>query len=273
MKKLMFLAALGLASIGVSRVTPDLTEASVARPFTEPAALAANPGLQSCPDRYLGAEAPILPSVMDKNAKTLCFSSFATRSSPITRTPVWAAERLTPEIVRSARGIERVSNFFAEQRLAANERSELADYRGSGWDRGHLAPSGDMPDLEAQGESFSLANIIPQAGYLNRNSWADLESDVRNLANRRDVIYVVTGTLYEGATVQRMPTGRVIIPSSIWKAIAAPGEGAVVFVASNDQQPGWAKMSVADFASATGIDPFPALEDDDRNRLLQVGSR
>jgi endonuclease G len=273
MKKVLFLAALGLASIGVTRVAPDITEASQARPFSSRVAAEVSYGQQKCPDLYLGAKPPILPSKLDQDAKTLCYSAFSSRSSPITRTPVWAAEKLTPEAVRSARSIERVSNFYPEDRLAAHERAELGDFRQSGWDRGHLAPSGDMPNLDAQAESFSLANIIPQAGYLNRNSWADLESDVRNLANRRDVLYVVTGTLYEGATVQRTPSGRVIIPSSVWKAVAAPGEGAVVFVASNDQRPGWAKMSVDAFAQATGIDPFPALDADDRSRLLQVGTR
>src|SRR3546814_5140694 len=77
--------------------------------------------------------------------------------------------------IGSARKIERTSEFFAETQIPVSESAELDDYRRSGYDRGHLAPSGNMPNKESQAESFSLANIVPQNGELNRGIWADLE--------------------------------------------------------------------------------------------------
>jgi DNA/RNA endonuclease G (NUC1) len=73
---------------------------------------------------------------------------------------------------------ERKNAFHAEPMLPKEERAELADYEHTGFDRGHMAPSGDMPSLEAQQESFSLANIAPQTPELNRGIWEGIEAAV-----------------------------------------------------------------------------------------------
>lgn len=225
-----------------------------------------------CADKYLGGRMPAVPAAQTRDAVTLCYRAFATLSSPATRTPLWAAEALTPGTMTEAGRTERVSEFHAEGSLRRDARAELSDYRRSGYDRGHLAPSADMPGYEAQQESFTLANIVPQSGDLNRGSWADLEGDVRSLARRRDVVYVVTGVLFQGP-VRRTPSGRVAVPTAMWKAIASPGEGAAVLVASNDDEPVWRTDTVDAFTGKTGIDPFPALDAVDRDRLLRIGGR
>src|SRR3546814_14226412 len=92
----------------------------------------------------------------------------------------------------------------------------LPIYRRSGYDRGHLAPSGNMPNKESQAESFSLANIVPQNGELNRGIWADLESDIRDTIVRYGVGYIVTGPLFLGGEIDTLH-GRVMIPTHIWK--------------------------------------------------------
>ena len=72
------------------------------------------------------------------------------------------------------------------------------NYRRSGYDRGHMTPSGDMPDEHAQQQTFSLANMVPQTAALNRGVWEGIESAVRDLAVRQGELYVVTGPVFAG---------------------------------------------------------------------------
>jgi endonuclease G len=224
----------------------------------------------SCPDRFLGGRAPELVASARDRRVVLCNDAYASLSSALARTPLWAAERLTPADMGIARGTERASQFDADDRLPKRDRAELSDYRRSGWDRGHLAPSADMPGPRAQEQSFLLSNIAPQDAQLNRGDWADLESHVRSLARRRDALYVVTGVLFEDGNLERLPSGRVLIPTSFWKAVASPGEGSAVVVAGN-RSGRLVTMKVPEFTTRYGIDPFPAIDPRDRSNLLEIG--
>ena len=56
----------------------------------------------------------------------------------------------------------------------------LADYKGSGYDRGHLAPAGDMAwSKKAMSESFFLTNMSPQVPGVHRGMWRILEEQIR----------------------------------------------------------------------------------------------
>lgn len=215
---------------------------------------------ENCPTHYLGGKAPVLvnPKLAQK-ARPLCYSAFALLHSGVTRTPLWVAEHLTRASVSAAIAMEGRSNrFHAEERLPMSERAELNDYKKSGFDRGHMAPSGDMPTRAADEESFSLANIVPQARRLNQGTWSKLEGSVRDMALYAGDIHVVTGPLFEGQTIASLKA-RVLIPTSTWKALYVPGRGAAAYVATNDDKPKWQLISIAELTRRAGIDPFPAL--------------
>ena len=213
-----------------------------------------------CPGHFAAGQPPRLTDPRLVNgAQALCYQAFAVLHSGLTRTPLYAAERLTARRVRAARGVERDSSFHAEPALPPEQRAELADYARSGWDRGHLAPSGDMPDPDAQQESFSLANIIPQAPDLNRGLWGDMESAVRTLAERRGELYVVTGPVFQGAQVRAL-NGRVLIPTHVFKAVLDPRRGrAGAYLAPNTERATWRLVSMEEVRRLTGLDVFPAL--------------
>jgi endonuclease G len=111
-----------------------------------------------CPQFFPHGNAPDLvnPKLLPKT-RTICYSAFAVLHSGITRTPLWAAEHLTRNGLKAVVATERKDTFQEESRLPPDERADLDDYARSGFDRGHLAPAADMPDEQAQHESFSLA--------------------------------------------------------------------------------------------------------------------
>lgn len=219
------------------------------------------PVASPCVEFYAGSTAPELVNPkLDASTRPLCFRAFAVLHSGITRTPLYVAEHLTRTSIEAARALDtRDNRFHPEDQLPQAERGELGDYRGSGFDRGHMAPSGDMGDPQDDYESFSLANIVPQVGSLNRNGWADLEGYVRNLTAKLGDTYVVTGPAFTGGALRRL-NGHVLVPSHVWKAIYVPGQGAGAWIASNVPNSKWEVVSIATIANLTGIDPFPRLD-------------
>ena len=133
-----------------------------------------------------------------------------------------------------------------------------------------MAPSGDMPDPESQRESFSLANMIPQDPSNNRGVWARLEAAVRKLAEERGEVFVVTGPVFgEGAEPKRL-NDRVSIPSRIFKAIYAPGQGAGVYLTPNGPGNAWQVVSLAELKNLAGIDVFPGLDAEEKEHAVAL---
>ncbi len=224
----------------------------------------------ACPEHFQDGQAPeVLNPRLLAGSRAVCFRAFAVLHSAATRTALYSAERLTRDRIADARGLPRDSEFHAEPALPPGERADLQDYARSGFDRGHLAPSGDMPDDEAQQESFSLANMVPQAPKLNRGIWEGIESAVRKLAERQGEIYVVTGPVFRSARLQRI--GDVVVPTHVFKAVLDPRRGlAAAYVAKNVDSAPWAVVSMAQLADLTGLDVFPALPAASRTTLLRL---
>jgi endonuclease G len=129
--------------------------------------------------------------------RALCYDAFAILHSGESKTAVFVAQRLNKASVAQAHE-QRTDRFFAEARLRSAERATLEDYRGSGFDRGHLAPAGDMPTAQAMAQSFSLANMVPQAPEHNRGPWAkSVEAATRKYAARASGnVFVITGPVF-----------------------------------------------------------------------------
>lgn len=189
---------------------------------------------------------------MNQRAVFVCRSGFSAFHSGVTRTPLWVAELLTPDRVLAARSISRDDLFHPEPSLPVADRAELPDYVRSGYDRGHLAPSADMPTAESQAESFSLANIAPQVPSLNRGAWAQLETLVRQRALSSPV-FVITGVGFRGSSIGFLK-GRVGVPTEFFKLVYDPlSREATVFVASNLGNSSVKSVDVPAFESSFGI--------------------
>lgn len=107
----------------------------------------------------------------------------------------WALEIVDPDM----EDVERADNFRPDLRIPPMFRADLADYKGSGYDRGHLVASANQRETEIQNsETFLLSNMSPQAPDFNRKIWKRLEKAVRTLNNQEDIFetYVISGPIF-----------------------------------------------------------------------------
>ncbi|WP_347554259.1 DNA/RNA non-specific endonuclease [Robbsia sp. KACC 23696] len=230
---------------------------------------AARAAPSACPAFFVAGQAPdVLRMEQVSRSHMLCFRFYSTMASGITRTPLWSAERLTRDSVAASQAQKRHDAFHTEMAVVADDRAELADYRGAGFDRGHMSPSADMPDAAAQEESFSLANMVPQDAENNRHLWQGIEISTRAMAKSSGELYVVSGPAFIGT-----PTwvhSRVAVPSYLWKAIYDPKRGAAAYLTANRDGDAYAVVSIAMLQRITGIDPFPGLSEDVKAQAISL---
>ncbi|XAH24769.1 DNA/RNA non-specific endonuclease [Xylophilus sp. GW821-FHT01B05] len=179
-------------------------------------------GFADCPQHFPASP----PKVTAPGAqRELCFEAFAVLHSGQSKTPVYVVERLSRSSLESAQGIKRRDRFYPEARLPFANRAQLEDYKGSGYDRGHMAPAGDMPSDSAKAQSFSMANMVPQAPALNQHAWSQIEQATRKYAMRAPGdVFVFTGP-YFMRPVHTIGPGQVWVPSHTWKLVYTPASG------------------------------------------------
>ncbi len=213
-----------------------------------------------CPQDFAGGQPPaLLNPRLGTGTRLLCYRAFAVLHSAVTRSGLWSAEHLTADRVRAASQLPRQGKFHAETRLSPAERANLSDYVRSGFDRGHLSPSGDMATPESQQDSFSLANMVPQAPQLNRRLWAAIEEAVRKFARQEDSLYVVTGPMFQGVELGQL-RGRVLVPSAIYKAVYDPALGqAAAYLCPNVDDARCQAVTITELAQQAGVNPFPGV--------------
>lgn len=222
-----------------------------------------------CPQHFLGGEAPDTKTVPDDRTQAVCYLEYGLFHSADKKTSLWSAEHLTADRIRAAEQLPRRNPFHPDPSIPPQDRSELADYKGSGMDRGHLSPNGDFDNPDAQRESFSLANMMPQDPTNNRGLWAMLESAVRNLTKEDGEVFVVTGPIFDGSN-ERI-NDRVAVPKRIFKAIYDPvKKGAGVYIVDNAAETDWQVISLAELYAITGVDAFPKLPDQVRTHAMSL---
>ncbi|WKN44577.1 DNA/RNA non-specific endonuclease [Tunicatimonas pelagia] len=178
----------------------------------------------------------------------------------------WVAYKLTEAEVRS--NVADRSDDFREDPYVITGSASLNDYRRSGYDRGHMAPAGDMGfSAEAMSESFFMSNMSPQNRDLNRGVWRELEEDVRDWAVDYGSLYIVTGPVF-GSDPKKIGENGVSVPDYYYKVLLdyqEPEVKAIGFLIPNEstsKSPKAFVESIDNVEAYTGVDFFPELPDE-----------
>ncbi len=176
----------------------------------------------------------------------------------------WVAYKLTEEKVL---GTARRRDNFREDPFVITGSAALEDYRGSGYDRGHLAPAADMKISErAMSESFYLSNMSPQTPSFNRGIWNRLEGMVRRWAVDNEAVYVVTGPVLED-DLPAIGPNEVSIPRFYYKVIldyTEPELKGIAFLMPNEGSSRPVQeytLTISELEEITGINFFPYLDE------------
>lgn len=196
----------------------------------------------------------------------IAYKGMTVSFNPSTHQPNWVAWELLASETDGESG--RESNFATD--TSVEGCATTADYRGSGYDRGHMAPAGDMKwSPETMRESFLLTNICPQAGDLNRGAWKKLEEKCRQRAVADSALVIVCGPIFTpGEGVERIGATGVAVPRQFFKVALSPYTNppvAIGFIMPNGYVKGGMQacaVSVDSVESLTGHDFFSALPDD-----------
>jgi endonuclease G len=200
-----------------------------------------------------------------------------------TKNPNWVAWHLTKSHTYGS--FQRREEVFSEDESVKAPRATNNDYFNSRYDRGHMCPAGDNKwDKEAMTQSFLFTNICPQNHGLNKYEWNDLEIQCRDWAREYGAVDIVCGPLYSSKggrykvgssrEPQQKTIGRnkVWVPDAFFKVVLCR-QGrpkAIGFVYRNEgvkQLKTEAVRTVDEVEALTGIDFFPALDDEMENRV------
>ena len=185
--------------------------------------------------------------------------------------PNWVAYLLTADEVFSD-SAPRNDNFREDPSVPTGSAT-LADYKGSGYDRGHLIPAADQKwSAQAMDDSFYLSNMSPQTHAFNAGIWNSLENAVRTMAAQNQEICVVTGPVLTDGPYKTIGSSKVSVPNYYYKVILdyyGNEKKAIGFIMAQDSTGNISKYAVTvdDVEKLTGIDFFPLLPDSEEQEL------
>lgn len=219
----------------------------------------------------LDLEELVIPSYQPSDGSVVAHHGYTLCYSEEHEQPLWVAYVLTPQEV-STKAVKRKDNFRADPAISTGSAT-LADYKSSGYDRGHLAPFADLSwSEESANDSFFMSNMSPQNGSLNRGRWADLEALVRNFATEESMC-IVTGPVLSDGPYKTIGKNKVSVPNYYYKVVldyVGNEIKAIGFILPNEkctESLSYYAVTVDEVEKLTGLDFFFMLEDNLENEI------
>ncbi|XP_007428220.1 nuclease EXOG, mitochondrial isoform X1 [Python bivittatus] len=197
------------------------------------------------------------------------------------RVPRWVIEHIS-KYKTSGSADRKHCKFKPDPNIPSMFSAMNEDYIGSGWSRGHMAPAGNNKySPEAMAETFYLSNIVPQNYENNAGFWNRVEMYCRDLTERFEDVWVVSGPLMlpqldedgkKKVVYQVIGTDDVAVPSHLYKVILARRSDVLkdplvlgAFVIPNnpvgfDHQLQEFQVGIEDLEKMSGLIFFPELD-------------
>jgi endonuclease G, mitochondrial len=181
---------------------------------------APNPTVEANDPLALGNPSNAISDPMNSDNYLVIRPQFVLSYSRIRGGPNWVSWHLDRGDMGS---VERENVFMPDPLLPEEWRIRPGDYQGSGFDRGHMCPSGDRTRRRADNEAtFVMSNMLPQTGELNREVWRLLEEYCRDLAREGSELYITCGGYGSRGEIG---DSKVTVPARCWKIVVVLPEG------------------------------------------------
>lgn len=130
----------------------------------------------------------------------------------------------------------RRTNNFKSDTAVHSGSATIYDYRGSGYDKGHLCPASDMQiSKQAMNESFYMSNMSPQKPEFNRGGWQQLEELTRKWTLNEGQLFIITGPILHDS-LPKIGKNKVSVPKYYYKILfdyTKPEIKAIAFLMPN----------------------------------------
>lgn len=190
-----------------------------------------------------------------------------------TKIPNWVAWELTK--ARTEGTVSRSDDFQPDPDVKKGSTADDSDYRGSGYDRGHMCPAADNKYSEqAMTECFYFSNMCPQLHSLNGGDWKELEEKCRKWARKYQSIYIVCGPIIYSSYPKTIGQNKITVPDAFYKVVMRQEKDgdakAIGYVFKHKKQNKPLKdyaVSVDEVEKFTGIDFFSKLPDEVEDKM------
>ena len=223
--------------------------------------------------RPVATEAEVLQEVVipeSTQSEMIDYTGFTVSFNSDKHQPNYVVWELTGEETDGE--VPRRNKFLTDYRVKGCASD--ADYRRSGYDRGHMAPAADMKwSQKAMEDCFYFTNICPQDKRLNSGAWGKLEAKCRQWAKKYGSLVIVCGPILTDEMPDAIGPGRVPVPQRFFKVVLARDANppmAIGLIMNNGRVEGGmqqAAVTVDEVERVTGFDFFSALPDDIENKV------
>jgi DNA/RNA endonuclease G (NUC1) len=198
-----------------------------------------------------------LPSLEHGPTQLIGRDGYVLEHDAASKIALWVCGSLDPTLVFG--DAERKNNWKPDPDLDGTPRAVNNDYKGTGFDRGHMVASEDRVATQGLNDAtFIFTNAVPQNRSLNGGQWAQLEAAVRRWVQDglvKDARMITGGFFYDPAEddpqtadgvilFTQIGNGNVAVPTHVFKIVVGEDAGgqlkAIAFVAANNKPPsGW----------------------------------